>query len=58
MKRMFDWSKSHDRTHMLLYCRSVNPTNIFNIGFYPASLDVLRDRIAGREFAPFASEYR
>ena len=28
---------------MLIYYRSVNTTNIFNIGFYPAALGVLRN---------------
>jgi hypothetical protein len=55
---MFDWARSHGRTRMLIYFRGVNPTNIFNIGFYPAALDVLRSRLKTSEFVPLPPEYR
>ncbi|MDQ3728328.1 MAG: hypothetical protein M3355_01930 [Actinomycetota bacterium] len=56
--QMFNWAQAHGRTRMLIYFRSVNPTNIFNIQFYSAALDVLRSKIASSEFMPVAPEYR
>jgi len=56
--RLFDWARSHRRTKMLIYYRSVNATNIFNIGFYPEALDVLRDELNRTSFMPAAPEYR
>lgn len=56
--RMFDWARSHQRTRMLIYYRSVNPTNIFNIGFYPDALGVLRSALNGPRVLPRAPEYR
>jgi hypothetical protein len=56
--RMFDWARDHKRTRMLIYYRSVNPTNIFNIGFYPDALGVLRKALNAPRFAPLAPEYR
>ena len=43
---------------MLIYYRSVNPTNIFNIGYYPAALSVLRNELNSSRFMPYAPEYR
>ena len=56
--KMFDWARAHGRTKMLIYYRSVNPTNIFNIGFYPAALGVLRNELNSSRFMPYAPEYR
>ena len=56
--RIFDWARKHRRTRMLIYYRSVNATNIFNIGFYPDALDVLRSALNGGRFMPVPSEYR
>jgi hypothetical protein len=58
VNQMFNWAQSHGRTRMLIYYRSVSPTNIFNIQFYPGALDVLRQKIAGGAFAPLPPEYK
>ena len=42
VRQLFGWARKHGRTQMLIYYRSVDPLNIFNIQFYPASLDFLR----------------
>jgi hypothetical protein len=55
--RIFDWVRTHRRARMLIYYRSVNPTNVFNIGFYPDALGVLRDKLNGAEFMPLPPEY-
>jgi len=55
--RMFDWVRSHRRARMLIYYRSVNATNIFNIDFYPSALSVVRQALNGQRFMPFAPEY-
>lgn len=57
-RQMFDWAQSHGRTRMLIYFRSVNPTNIFNIGFYPEARDVLREKIASGRFMAVPPEYK
>ena len=56
--RMFDWARQHRRAKMLIYYRSVNATNIFNIGFYPEALDVLSGALNSPGFMPVAPEYR
>jgi hypothetical protein len=56
--QIFSWAKSHGRTRMLIYYRSVSPTNIFNLQFYPAARDVLRNRLQDSEFMPIPPEYR
>jgi hypothetical protein len=56
-RKMFGWARSHGRTRMLIYYRSVNPTNIFNIGFYPDALDVLRDELNSPGIMPLPPEY-
>ena len=58
MTQMYNWAQSHGRARMLLYYRSVSPTNIFNIQFYPASLDVMRSRIDDAKYMPIPPEYR
>jgi hypothetical protein len=56
--RMFEWAHEHERTKMLIYYRSVNPTNIFNIGFYPDALGVLRSALNRQEYLPVPPEYK
>ena len=58
VSRMFKWAKSHGRTRMLIYYRSVNTTNIFNLQFYPEAQDVLRSRLRKPEYMPIPPEYR
>ena len=55
--RMFAWARQHKRTRMLIYYRSVNATNVFNIGFYPDAREVLRRELNGGRFMPAAPEY-
>lgn len=58
VNQMFSWAKSHGRTRMLIYYRSVNTTNIFNLQHYPAAQSVLRDRLQDSKFMPIPPEYR
>ena len=55
--RLFDWAREHRRARMLIYYRSVNTTNIFNIGFYPDALGVLRSALNEPRFMPLPPEY-
>lgn len=57
-RQMFNWAQSHGRTRMLIYFRSVNPTNIFNIQFYPGAQSVLRSELDGNAFLRLPPEYR
>ena len=43
---------------MLIYYRSVSPTNIFNIQFYPAAQNALQSQLQNSEFMPIPPEYR
>jgi hypothetical protein len=58
VNQMFSWAKSHGRTRMLIYYRSVSPTNIFNIQFYPDAQNVLRSRLRDHKLMPIPPEYR
>lgn len=58
VKRLFRWARTHKRTRMLIYYRSVNPFNEFNIGFYPDARDALRRELAKPRYAPYPPEYR
>jgi hypothetical protein len=58
VNQMFSWAESHGRARMLIYYRSVSPTNIFNLQFYPAAQDVLRNRLQDSDFMPIPPEYR
>jgi hypothetical protein len=52
---LLDWAEAHERVKMLLYYRSVDPDNIFNVQFYPGAKRTLRrhlDKRRWREFAP------
>jgi hypothetical protein len=55
--RMFDWARRRGRAKMLIYYRSVNATNVFNIGFYPDARSVLRHELNSARFLPAAPEY-
>lgn len=56
--QMMNWVKSHGRTRMAIFYRSVSPTNIFNLQFYPAAQDALRSQLQDPEFMPIPPEYR
>lgn len=57
IRRLFGWAKQHGRTKMLIYYRSVDPQNAFNLQFYPGAKDVLSSTLNGKRFAPMAPEY-
>jgi hypothetical protein len=58
VNQMFNWAKTHGRARMLIYFRSVSPTNIFNLQFYPAAQSALRSQLDSSEFMPIPPEYR
>ncbi|HEY8465670.1 MAG TPA: hypothetical protein VIL04_02580 [Solirubrobacterales bacterium] len=58
VKRLFSWARKHPRARMLIYYRSVNPFNEFNIGFYPDARETLREELAKPRYAPYPPEYR
>jgi hypothetical protein len=52
---LLDWAEAENRVKMVLYYRSVDTENLFNIQFYPGAQDVLRhhlDKSRWLEFAP------
>lgn len=57
VKRLFDWAQSHRRTRMLVYFRSVNPTNVFNLQFYPEAMAALRDILDRSRYMSHPPEY-
>jgi hypothetical protein len=58
VNQMFKWARSHGRARMLIYYRSVSPTNIFNLQFYPAAQDALRSQLKHHKLMPIPPEYR
>ena len=58
VSRLFDWVESHGRTRMAIYYRSVNPTNVFNIQFYPESQNVLQSVLNRGRYMSVAPEYK
>src|SRR5690606_13713719 len=52
VKRLFNWSRKHRRTRMLIYYRSVNPTNVFNLQFHPDAQEYLRSELQKPRYAP------
>jgi hypothetical protein len=56
VKRLFVWVKRHPRTRMLVYYQDFGRVNSFRLQNFPASLEVIRRRVAGEEFPPYAFE--
>ncbi len=56
VKRLFVWARRHPRTRMLVYYQDFGTVNPYRIQSFPASLGVIRRRIAGEEFPPYAFE--
>jgi hypothetical protein len=57
--RLFRWAEAHDRVKMLIYYRNVDPTNEFNLQFYPGAERVIRRHLNKRrwvEYAPGVTE--
>ena len=53
-RRIHRWARSHRRVRALLYFRSVDRTNEFNLQHYPGAKRALRGILKGRRYAPFA----
>jgi hypothetical protein len=52
---LLDWAEANDRVKMVLYYRSVNTYNAFNLQYYPGAQSVLRrhlNRARWTEYAP------
>lgn len=56
--RLFDWVESHERARMLIYYRSVNTTNEFNLQFYPEAMNALGGILNRPRYMSYAPEYR
>ena len=56
VRRLFVWIRRHPRTRMLVYYQDFGTANPFRIQNFPASLGVIRNRVAGDEFPPYAYE--
>lgn len=56
VRRLFVWVRRHPRTKMLVYYQDFGTENPYRIQNFPASLGVIRNRIAGEEFPPYAWE--
>ncbi len=56
VKRLFVWVKRHPRTRMLVYYQDFGSVNSYRIQNFPASLEVIRRRLAAPEFPPYAFE--
>jgi hypothetical protein len=56
VRRLFVWARRHPRTKMLVYYQDFGTENPYRIQNFPASLDVIRRRIASEAFPPYAYE--
>jgi hypothetical protein len=56
VRRLFVWVRRHPRTRMLVYYQDFGSSNPYRIQNFPASLGVIRNRVAGEEFPPYAYE--
>lgn len=56
VRRLFVWVRRHPRAKMLVYYQDFGTENPYRIQNFPASLAVIRRRVAGEEFPPFAFE--
>ncbi len=57
-RRIHEWARKRDRVRALLYFRSVDPDNEYNVQHYPGAKDSLRRILNGRRYAPFAPNTR
>lgn len=53
-RRIFRWAAKHRRVKALMYFRSVDPVNEFNLQFYPGARYSLRRMLNGHRWAPHA----
>jgi hypothetical protein len=54
VKHLFKWARSHGRTRMLIYYRSVSPDSAFDISKFPADKRALRKLLRAHRFMRFA----
>ena len=54
VKTLFRWSKKHKRSKMNVYYQGFGNDPTFNIANFPAARAVLRGRLAGPRYLPFA----
>jgi hypothetical protein len=54
VRRLFTWVKRHPRCKMLVYYQDFGTANPYRIQNFPASLEVLRRRLAASTFPPYA----
>jgi hypothetical protein len=54
VRQLFVWVEHHPRCKMLVYYQDFGSTSSYRIQNYPASLDVLRNRLHSPLFPPFA----
>ena len=54
--RLFDWIAGHRKVRMVQYNQGSQPGGIFRLSNYPASADVVRDRLGHPRFVAFAPE--
>lgn len=53
-RRIHKWARNHRRVRALVYYRSVNTDNIFNLQFYDGARHSLRNILNGPRYAPYA----
>jgi len=53
-RRIHKWARKRTRVRALVYFRSVDPDNIFNIQHYPGARDALRNILNSRRYASHA----
>jgi hypothetical protein len=56
--RIFNWAAKRDRARALLYFRSNDPDNAFNLQFYPGARKALRRKLSRERYAPYAPGLR
>jgi hypothetical protein len=54
VKRLFGWSRRHKRSKLLVYYQGFAHDPTFDIARFPAARAVLRSRLAGARYLPFA----
>ncbi len=57
VSRLFAWVKRHPRCKMLVYYQDFGSTSNYRIQGYPASLEVLKDRLHSPLFPSFATAF-
>ena len=58
VSKLFNWAEDRRRARMLIYYRSVSPTNEFNLQFYPDALSVVRKTLNRSRYMGVAPELK